>query len=102
MEKLPRKIWSIHFVNKEWEAAWTSAYDKLGREYRWIVDSRLNFMLHDKKPWQNYASAACDECMENIRILDLAHSGIGGKTVYVLMWFDVDNHWMVPIHCELV
>lgn len=102
MAKLPSKIWSIHFVNEDWESTWATAYGKLEEGYKWVVDSRLNFMLYDKKPWQRYRKAGCKDCMDNMYVLDLAHSLIGAKTVYVLVWFDVENHRLVPLYCELV
>lgn len=78
------------------------SYGALDHGYRWQVDSALNHMVFCKEPWRKFKSTRCDDCLETIYIHNVSHSGIGDKTVQVMVWFDVPNCRMVPLHCELV
>lgn len=102
MVKLPKQHWSIHFEEEEWEGEWTTAYDNLDRGYRWVVDSRLNFMLYDEEPWTEYGRVRCQQRMDDVYVLNVSHRGIGDGAVCVMVWFDKPNKWLVPLHCELV
>ena len=44
----------------------------------------------------------CDECRDGVYLLDVSHSGIGNKTVQIVILFDKPNHKLVPLHSEML
>ena len=70
--------------------------------YRWQVHSALNYIVTYKKPWEKYKSRQCTECIKGTRLLNVSHQGIGDKTVVILVWFNMKDKTITPLHCELV
>ena len=102
MERLPKEYWKISFISEEQETDWTIAYQELEPGYRWQIDSTLNYLVYYKQPWKKYPKIKCDECRDGVYLLDVSHSGIGNKTVQIMIWFDEQNHVLVPLDCEIL
>ena len=78
------------------------AYSAMPHGYRWQIDSALNNIVYHKKPWTQYSSVSCSECLDDVRVLNVSHSGIGDGLVQLMVWFDVEHHMIVPLDCELL
>ena len=102
MAGLPKEYWEIRFTNEEQENYWTESYQKLDNGYKWEADSALKNLTHFKYPWRKYPNMRCDECRDDIYILNVSHRGIGPKIVEVTVMFYKPNWWVVPIYCELL
>ena len=59
-------------------------------------------MIHYERPWEIYPNMRCDECRDGVYLLDVSHSGIGNKTVQIVILFDKPNHKLVPLHSEML
>ena len=57
-------------------------------------------MVYYKQPWRKYPNRVCDECMDDLYLLNVSHSGIGNKIVQMMILFDKSKHKLVPVHCE--
>ena len=102
MARLPKEYWKIGFTNERQEYNWTESYRKLNNGYRWEVESALKNLIHFEYPWEEYPSIKCDECRDDIYILNVSHSGIGPKIVQIMVMFDKQNCAVVPLDCELL
>ncbi len=102
MEKLSREYWTISYADEQQKAEWKDAYNGLEPGYKWQVDSALNNLVYYKHPWKKYPELKCDECMDDIYILDVSHEGIGDKTVQIEVWFDMSRNTLIPLYCELL
>ena len=102
MTRVHNEHWTIVFINKRQEEAWIAACDMLDAGYKWQVDCALNYIVTYTEPWKKYKNRQCPECVGGAYLLDVSHQGIGDKTVEILVWFDVENRTLTPLHCELV
>lgn len=102
MARLPKEYWEIRFTNERQEGDWTESYRKLDNGYRWEVDSALKNITHFEYPWKKYPHRRCDECKDDIYILNVSHSGIGPKIVQIMVMFDKQRCVVVPLDCELL
>lgn len=99
MQKLPKEYWKISFVNEEQEKEWDNSYKKLEAGYRWQVDSALHYMVHYKQPWKKYPNETCEECRDNLYLIDISHQGIGMKKVHMMVYFSNPRGRLIPVYC---
>ena len=102
MTQLPRARWDLHFSNDRVRSEWYASYGDFDHGYRWQVEYALNHLLFPKKPWLEFKSTKCSDCMDGLYLQDVSHSGIGDKIVQLLIWYDVPNQLIVPLRCELL
>ncbi len=102
MAKLPKEYWTINYADEQQKAEWKAAYNDLESRYRWQVDCALNNLVYHRRPWKKYPGLKCDECLDDVYILDVSHKGIGDKTVQIELWFDTSNNTLIPLYCELL
>ncbi len=100
MPRLPKEYWKISFINAEQEEEWNNAYRKLDAGYRWQVDSALHYMIHYKQPWKKYPNIKCDECTDDLYLIDISHRGIGPKIVQMMVYFSKPSGKITPVYCE--
>lgn len=102
MQKLPKEFWKISFINEQQETEWDDSYGELDAGYRWQVDSALHYMIHYKKPWTKYPNFECDDCIDDLYLIDVSHKGIGKKIVHMMVYFNKEKSKLTPVHCETV
>ncbi len=102
MQKLPKEYWKISFINIRQEKEWDNAYKKLDAGYRWQVDSALHHMIHYKRPWTQFKNVECDDCTEDLYLIDISHRGIGKKTTRMMVLFNKVKKRITPVGCEIV
>ncbi len=57
-------------------------------------------MIHYKQPWRTYPQIKCDECADNLYLIDISHKGIGNKTVQMMVLFSNPRGKITPVYCE--
>lgn len=61
----------------------------------------MNHLILYKEPWKKYPHAKCHDCDDGIYVFNTSHSAIGSGSVETLVWFDRQNHRLVPLFCKL-